>query len=102
MVKKNFPAEKWPSMRACHCAVSLCEISDKAEESPSNPRLMILFGKDSQGMSLKDVWMFTVNSKSWNKVSIILYFTLLEISGWYIILHSVVWTNHKFPSTRPG
>ena len=70
MVRQACTTEMWPPMRACHSAVSLCDITGKTEGPPSDPRLMILFGVDNRGTSLKDVWMFSVNSKSWNKVRV--------------------------------
>lgn len=69
------PSDKdlWPVIRSCHLAVSLCEVSDREEESPSYPRLMIIFGRNNYSHSnLKDAWIYDVNAKEWKLVNIVI------------------------------
>lgn len=67
-MKPNFMAikeKRWPEIRSWHSAVSLCVVSDNKDESPPNPRLMIVFGRNNKDLNLKDAWIYTVNSMEW-------------------------------------
>ena len=65
---RGTPNELWPEMRSCHSAVSLCEVSDKEDDAPKDPQLLVVFG-NNRASSLNDAWIFTVNTKCWNVVS---------------------------------
>ena len=59
----------WPKMRCCHSAVSLNMIGNTKEESPLEPEVMIIYGRNSKFENFKDAWIFNVENHSWMQVS---------------------------------
>ncbi len=59
---------KWPEVRTAHSAMSLYEIDPSKDLWPSDPELLVIFGRNNDYENLKDTWIYNLENKRWRKV----------------------------------
>lgn len=57
-------SQRWPEGRCYHTAYSLWD----PDSEPENPSLVVTCGWSEDAQPLGDLWVFQVNSKSWEEV----------------------------------